>query len=88
MKEKRIEKDIKRWRDSENYTILMVASWNGRLNILKWLLEEVKFDVNERNSYFQTAFHCAAYNKQVECARLLLKHGATLYNFNLAMVPL
>ena len=88
MKEKGIEKDIKLWRDSDNYTILMVASWNGRLNILKWLLQEVKCDVNEQNSYFQTALHCAARNNQMECARLLLKQGSNLYNFNLATSPL
>ena len=47
MKQKGVEEDIKKWRNSYDYTILMEASMSGHVNVLKWLIQELQFDVNE-----------------------------------------
>ena len=81
MKEKGIEEDIKDWRYFGDFgysgnTILHEATRFGRTNILRWLLHELKFDVNEKNNFGNTALHTAAYLNQMECARLLLDAGS------------
>ena len=63
------------WRHS-NRTILMEASEFGRLDVLKWVLHKLQFDVNEQNSNGDTALHWAAHHNQMECARLLLDVGS------------
>ena len=63
------------WRHS-NRTILMEASEFGRLDVLKWVLHKLQFDVNEQNSNGDTALHWAAHHNQMECARLLLEQGS------------
>ena len=81
MKEKGIEEDMKEWRSNIDFTmsdetILMTATRFGSQNVLKWLLQELKFDVNEQNCDGDTALHYAANYYQVECARLLLDLGS------------
>ena len=67
MKEKRIETDIKEWRyDIENSTILMVAVKSLRPNVLRWLLHDFQFDVNEKDFLGRTALHEAAFNCRLE----------------------
>ena len=76
MKEKGIEKDIKKWRFNGDCTTLMVATAYGRQHVVRWLLHELQFDVNEKNCYGNTALHKATLNNQIECARLLLDAGS------------
>ena len=77
MKERGIEEDIKEWRDSlYGRTILMKVTRWGRQNILKWLIHELQFDVNEQNSYGSTSLHWASLYDHMECARLLLDAGS------------
>ena len=45
-------------------TILQEATISGRQNVLRWLLHELKFDVNEQDSYGWTALHVAACDNQ------------------------
>ena len=92
MKENGTEKEIKKWRSkivkrylhhrftnfSGDHTILMEATMYGRQNVMRWLLHEFQFDVNEQNCYGNTALHWAAVNNQIECAILLLDQGSRL----------
>ena len=82
MKEKGNEKDIEEWRYLHgpngrfDETILIEATSFGRLNILRWLLHELKFDVNEQNKNGDIALHVAVSHNQMDCARLLLDVGS------------
>ena len=76
IKEKGIEKDINQWRNSDDRTILMETTFMGKENILRWLLHENKFDVNEQNSRGITALHYGTLFNETECARLLIDAGS------------
>ena len=76
MKEKGVEENIKKWRNSNDRTILMEASLCGNLNVLKWLIQELQFDVNKQNSYGWSALHFAAIYNRIECARFLRDIGS------------
>ena len=76
MKEKGVEEDIKKWRNSNDRTILMEASLSGNLNVLKWLIQELQFDVNKQNNYGWSALHFAAIYNRIQCARFLLDIGS------------
>ena len=82
IKEKGFEEDIKHWRGFQDRTILMEATLYVRPNVLRWLLQEFQFDVNEQDSRGDTALHYAASYFQIEgrieCARLLLDQGSLL----------
>ena len=54
----------------------MEAARLRRANVLRWLIHEFKFDVNEQDRCGFTALHFAAYVNQMECARLLLDVGS------------
>jgi len=88
MKEKGNEEDIKDWRGSFDYTILLEATLSGSSNILRWLLHELKFDVNEQNKHGETALHLAATRNQMECARLLLDAGSLNLKNQRGITPL
>ena len=88
IKEKGNEEDIKEWRGPYYSTILMEATRLGRQNILKWLVQEFQFDVNEQSSNGSTALHIAAYYNQLECARLLLDLGSQHLKDQLGITPL
>ena len=94
MRENGIEEEMKEWRGywrdeglraywmgygrEQTFTILMEATLAGRSDVLKWLIQDLQFDVNEKNNIGKTALHCAAYRNQMECARLLLSRKALL----------
>ena len=88
IKEKGIEKDINQWRNSDDRTILMETTFMGKENILRWLLHELKFDVNEQNSFGDTVLHVAALHNRMECARLLLDVGSQLLKNQYGRTPL
>ena len=71
-----IKEDIKDWRGSYDFTILMEATLFRRENILRWSLHELKFDVNEQNGLGKTALHYAVAYNEMQCARLLLDVGS------------
>ena len=76
MKENGVEEDIKKWRNSGDRTILMEASLSGNINILKWLIQELHFDVNKQNNYGWSALHFAAIYNRIECAQFLVDIGS------------
>ena len=88
IKERGNEEVIKKWRGPYHRTILMEATRLGRQNILKWLVQEFQFDVNEQSSNGSTALHIAAYHNQLECARLLLDLGSQHLKDQLGITPL
>ena len=114
MKEKGIEEYVKEWRDERedegmdgweftSTTILIEATRHGRPNVVRWLLHELKVDVNEQNSHpmyypspgepdfiqnSDTALHIAARNNQIECARLLLDAGSQHLENEIGSTPL
>ena len=88
MKDRGIEEDIKGWRDSYDYTILMQATRFGRKNVLEWLLQEFHFDVKEESSNGSTALFIAADNNQMECARLLIELGPQHPKSEFGITPL
>ena len=83
-----MEENIKKWRGTYDNTILIQASWCGSSNVLRWLLHDLKFDVNEQLSNGTTALHVAAIHNQMECARLLLNVGSKHLKMPLGDTPL
>ena len=88
MKEKGMEEDIKQWRYHGDFTILQEATRKGSENVLRWLLHELNFDVNEQNRHGYTALHWAAIRNQMECARLLLDAGSLNLKNQRGITPL
>ena len=78
MKEKGMEEDFKQWKGMFGLPILGQAMIHGRQNVVRWLLNELLFDVNEKNCYGNTALHVAVIHNQMECAILLLDQGSRL----------
>ena len=87
LKEIGTEEDINEWR-YYGVTVLMLATMNGRPNVLKWLIHELKSDVNEQNIYGGSALHLATSNNQMECARVLLDLGSQLLKNESGNTPL
>ena len=48
------------------------------MDIVKFLIEEVKVDVNQMTSSGETALHRAAYRNRFEYLQLLIKNGADI----------
>lgn len=63
-------------RDQNGETILIRASRMNRLDIVKFLVEEGKVDVNRRDSEGQKAFHVAT---DEEIQIYLLQHGTEVH---------
>ena len=75
------EEDMKEWRSNFDFamsdeTILMRATRFGSQNVLRWLLQELKFDVNEQNCDGDTALHYAADKGNKVLVEALLSWGA------------
>ena len=88
MKEQGTDEYIKQLTDDGGYTTLLAATDAGNENVLRWLLHEIKIDVNEQNSFGITALHVAVYRRQMECARLLLDAGALQLKDRVGDTPL
>ncbi|KAJ8925765.1 hypothetical protein NQ315_009613 [Exocentrus adspersus] len=58
-------------------TVLLLASWLGKSNILSVVLEEGT-PVDSRDTYGRTGLHLAAYGGRHECLKLLLDRGAAV----------
>ena len=88
MKLRGMEEDIKDWRGSFGDKILMEATLYGKKDIVRWLLHELKLDVNEQNIFGYTALHIAAIHNRMECARVLLDAGSQNLKDSLGNTPL
>lgn len=83
IKKKGMEEDIKKWRDSNDLTVLMKATSHGKNEVVEWLLEIVQVDVNEQGStgFYAgwSALHLAAFCDQISCAHILLRYQAAYF---------
>ena len=76
MKNQGYEVNFKMWRDDSDMTILLEATRQGNDEIVEWLLEEVKVDINEQGKHGFTALHYAVMLDRKSCALILLRHQA------------
>jgi hypothetical protein len=60
----------------KGYTPLEIATWQGNLKVVKFLLQEQKADPNVRDVYGTTALYYATKTKQRAIAKLLVAAGA------------
>mmetsp|Transcript_34605 Transcript_34605/g.32971 ORF Transcript_34605/g.32971 Transcript_34605/m.32971 type:complete len:371 (-) Transcript_34605:460-1572(-) len=58
--------------------LLSIASWHGKLETVRMLLNDFNADVNARNSNKTTALHRASACGDIKCATLLMEKGADL----------
>ncbi|VDD95634.1 unnamed protein product [Enterobius vermicularis] len=61
--------------DSDAKTLLMLASENGHINLVRFLVEK-NADVNTENSNEETPLTLASENGHIDVVRYLLKRGA------------
>ena len=61
---------------SEGYTPLIIAAKSGHYEICKYLVEDVKVDINSQDQNKKTALHWVAIQNDTKIAELLLKSGA------------
>lgn len=59
-----------------NYTNLMLSAGRGYLSLVKYLVEQLHCDVNERDENGQGALYYAVKSGSVEIVTYLLEHGA------------
>jgi len=57
------------------YTLLHIAIFSGRLDIVKHLIADKKADVDARGSDDKTALHLAAMNNKLEMVKYLVENG-------------
>ena len=63
-------------RDGNGWTVLHVASFKGKVEVVKLLLEKGCMQVDEKDNEGYTALHCAAEMRHKEVVGVLLEHGA------------
>ncbi len=61
---------------SFNDDLLHVAVWHGNLEVIKFLIDELKIDINARNKYGETPLHYAAKTNNEQLITYLLNRGA------------
>ncbi len=66
------------WQSDSKNTALHMASANGHVDIVQFLLEDLKVPCDIQNSEGNTALHWAALNGHLPVVNLLLKHGAPI----------
>ena len=54
-------------------TALHIASWNGNLEIVKYLIETCHVDKEAKNNNGRTALHCASANGHLEIVKYLIE---------------
>ena len=59
-----------------NSNLLHLSSWYGKLDIVKFCVEEKGLDVDSRDGYGDTALHLAAHEGQLQVLQHLLSSGA------------
>lgn len=73
---KQYESSLHNLRDGEGLSLLHWAADRGYLDMVRYLIEIVKIDINCRDNEQQTALHYAAACGHVEISRLLIQLGA------------
>ena len=58
--------------------MLIYATDNGNLEIIKYLVEEVGVDINEQNDSGEAAIHRCCYRKREEVLEYLINKGAII----------
>ena len=61
--------------NNEGTTLLDYAAQNDHLEVVRYLIEEERMNVNERDNYGSTAINYAATRECLEVVRYLVKHG-------------
>lgn len=75
----------KTFRDMKQYksnTMLLMAVEKGFLDIVKFLIEDVKVDINYITRGGETALHRACYRNRPQIVKYLIKRGANLEQNN------
>ena len=62
-------------RDNFGDTPLHKASWEGHLEIAKYLVEEAKMIPESQDEYGDTPLHCASRRGYLEIVKYFMKHG-------------
>ncbi|KAM0905495.1 hypothetical protein ACQ4PT_017362 [Festuca glaucescens] len=62
--------------DDDGDTLLQMAATHGRLNVLRYLVEDLHLDVNQPNSIGDTPLCYSAFSGKAAATRYLLAHGA------------
>lgn len=63
-------------KNKADFNLLHLASSKGDCDLITYILEKLKFDINWQNSIGLTALHCAARKNQVVAYNFLIKKGA------------
>ena len=73
LRSKGLLQEIKSFKTSSGSNAFMVATWNGHLDICKFLVREDLVDVNAKNVSGSNALYYAAMYNRPEMAKLLLE---------------
>ena len=76
--EKYNKKNFSKLQQYGNNFMLLSAVDYGYMDIVKFLVEEVKVNVNQMTNGGETALHRAAYRKRFEFLMYLIKNGADI----------
>lgn len=70
-------KDILSKRDESGQTVLHIAAVEGSLEIVQWLVEKLKANIEEKDKNDWRPLHCAGIGKSLTVMQYLLKQGAS-----------
>ena len=62
--------------DRYGYTILNAACMSGRIDVVRYLVENCRIDINKKGIEDSTSIICAAINEHYEIVKYLVEHGA------------
>ncbi|KAM0879745.1 hypothetical protein ACQ4PT_034028 [Festuca glaucescens] len=62
--------------DDDGDTLLQMAATPGRMDVLRYLVEDLRLDVNQPNSIGDTPLCYSAFDRKAAATRYLLAHGA------------
>ena len=69
-----LQREVKKFKDSNKWNALIIATMKGHLDICQFLVREDLVDVNSKNNeYGSNALHFAVINNQPEIAKWLLE---------------
>lgn len=70
--------ELSRWKDNHENTALIVAAFQGHLDVVQLLLATDPTGVSVRGGLGTTALHEAIHGKHVNIVEILLQHGADI----------
>ncbi|KAI6182481.1 SH3 domain-containing protein [Aphelenchoides bicaudatus] len=68
--------------DTSGSTALYWASLNGHLDVVLELLKQPNISMPSQNKLGDTALHAASRKGRIECAKVLIEHGACVFTVN------